>query len=200
MTSVLSGVRRILQALLLLAAFAVPLSRVVPSADAGIVPHSDLYLHRMNGAMADPVNVIFKGGNAATAAAAVQRVLRWKPASGSELQFWQQGQPAQTSTQLALDLGHGNRFHIRIEDAYTPNAAGEVLAGVHMDIRRTCGHIGGSFDDARDLVAHGFSSAGYPVTMISLGNTLPGRQCNGDMTGGDGWAAVIDLSGAPAAP
>src|SRR6059058_5193681 len=130
-----AGLPRRMSVPVLVVALLLPLLHVLPVADAGIVPRSDLYLHRLNGAPADPVNLIFAGGDTNAAAAAVQRVLGWRPASGSELLFWQEAEPALSSRQLALDLGHGSRFHIRIEQAYQPNPRGEVLAGVHLDIR-----------------------------------------------------------------
>jgi hypothetical protein len=191
---------RLLRLAIVVAALAVPLVRVLPTADAGVIPRGDMYLHRLNGATADPVNVIFRNGSSAQAAQAVQQVLGWSPTNGSELQFWRADEPPLTSLQLALDLGGGSRYHIRIEQAQAA-ANEDVLAGVHLDVRDTCGHIGQRFDEARDLLARGFENASYEVSTITLGNRQAGRQCNGSFTHGDGDAVIVNLARSePSAP
>ncbi len=177
----------------------VPFCSVVHAADASLVPRSDLYLHRSGGAIADPVNLIFVNTTGDRAAAAVERVLGWQPTGGSELLFWRAGEPALEPLQLGQGLGHGDRYHIRIEER-PGGTTGEVYAGVHHDIRAACGHLGRDFDAMRDDVAERFAAAGYAVARIDLGNTAPSRQCDGSFSNGDGVAAVIDLGSEPAPP
>lgn len=187
-------VRRLAVVLVMLA---LPFCSVLHTADASLVPRGDVYLHRSDGALADPVNLIFIAANGDEAAAAVERVLGWQPTGGSELLFWRAGEPALEPLQLGLSLGHGDRYHMRIE-ARHDESAGEVYAGVHHDVRAACGHLGREFDAMRDDVAASFADAGYAVSRIDLGNTAPSRQCDGSFSSGDGVAAVIDLGSAPA--
>lgn len=180
-----------------LAMLSVPFGSVLHTADASLISRSDLYLHRSDGALADPVNLIFVNANGNEAASAVEHVLGWQATSGSELLFWRAGEPALEPLQLGLSLGHGDRYHIRIEER-PGETAGEVYAGVHHDVRAACGHLGREFDAMRDQVSARFAAAGYAVSQIDLGNTQPSRQCDGSFSGGDGVAAVIDLGSAPA--
>jgi hypothetical protein len=113
--------------------------------------------------------------------------------------FWRAGEPAVDPLQLGHSLGHGDRYHIRIEQQLSAGD-GEVYAGVHHDIRAACGHLGREFDAMRDLVAARFAAAGYAVGRIELGNVQPSRQCDGSYSGGDGVAAIIDLGPAPEPP
>jgi hypothetical protein len=194
-----SGWRRGLQGLMVLAALIAPLASIASAADRGVATRFDLYLHRASGATADPVNVIFENADPETAANLIPQVLGWRPTSGSELLFWHVGVPALATRQFALDLGHGSRFHIRVDrTAFDDAGRMAVLAGVHLDVLTSCGHIGQQFDRARDLVAAGFAAAGYPVSHVQLGNAQPGLQCNGTFTNGDGSAVVIDLGAVPA--
>jgi hypothetical protein len=187
------------RAAVLLVMLAAPLWSVVRTADASLIARSDLYLHRAGGELADPVNLIFVHATGDGAAAAVERVLGWQPTSGSELLFWRAGEPALEPLQLGQSLGHGDRYHIRIEER-PGEATGEVYAGVHHDMRAACGHLGRDFDTMRDYVAERFAAAGYAVARVDLGNTEPSRQCDGSFSGGDGMAAVIDLGSAPSPP
>lgn len=154
----------------------------------------DPYLHRPDGGtLADPINLIFRGGDAATVAAVVQQVLGWQPVQGGGMTFIDGGQARPTAYQFGLDLGWGNRLHLRIETVTKTNAQTYVLAGVHRDDMTGCGHVGGAFNAARATVVRAFVAQDYAVTRIHLKNTEPGPQCNGSMTAGDGNAVVIDL-------
>lgn len=192
------GFRRSLQGLMVLAALVAPLASIASAADRGVATRFDLYLHRANGVAADPVNVIFENADPETAAELIPRVLGWRPTTGSELLFWHVGVPALATRQYALDLGHGSRFHLRVDRTAFDDAGHlAVLAGVHLDLMTGCGHVGQQFDAARDLVARGFAAAGYSVTRVQLSNAEPGRQCDGSFTSGDGSAIVVDLAAAP---
>jgi hypothetical protein len=153
----------------------------------------DPYLHRTSGALADPVNLIFRG-TLSQAEAAVPRVLGWQPVQGSMMVFYDHGQRLQTGAQFGLNLPGGSRFHLRLEAVTAAHGTKYVLAGVHRDDLAACGHVGHAFNAARDLVAGQFAQAGYTVTREYLGNTTPGRQCDGSFSAGDGSAAVIDLA------
>jgi hypothetical protein len=191
------AVRWLLRLTVLLVILMLPFWTVLHTADASLVSRSDLYLHRSGGAMADPVNLIFLHANGNEAEAAVERVLGWQPTSGSELLFWRAGEPALEPLQLGLNLGHGDRYHMRIEER-PGGTVDEVYAGVHHDVRAACGHLGREFDAMRDDVAARFAAAGYAVSQVDLGNTEPSRQCDGSFSSGDGVAAVIDLDSMPA--
>lgn len=155
----------------------------------------DLYIHRStSGAAADPVNLIFRSNNAGTVASTVAKVLGWNFVPGSGMSFIDAGATRPTTWQLGLDLGWGNRLHLRIESVTRADGQSYVLAAVHHDDMTGCGHIGGRFDDARFAVVHAFVAQGYVVTRLPMKNTEPGAQCNGSRTAGDGTIAVIDLS------
>jgi hypothetical protein len=160
----------------------------------------DPYLHRSSGALADPVNLIFRG-TLGQAEQAVPWVLGWQPVQGSMMVFYDHDEHLRTGAQFGLNLPGGSRFHLRLEAVTDAHGASYVLAGVHRDDLTACGHVGRAFNTARDLVAGQFAQAGYTVTREYLGNTTPGRQCDGSFTAGDGSAAVIDLaSGVQPAP
>lgn len=154
----------------------------------------DPYLHRSSGALADPVNLIFRG-SLSQAEAAVPHVLGWQPVQGSMMVFYDHGQHLRTGAQFGLNLPGGSRFHLRLEAVTGVRGASYVLAGVHRDDLTACGHVGRAFNAARDLVAGQFAQAGYTVTREYLGNTTSGQQCDGSFSAGDGTAAVIDLTG-----
>ena len=154
----------------------------------------DPYLSRTNGALADPINLVFLNASPNSAAAAVHRVLGWPVVVGSPMIFTDQGLRYPTGWQLGLNETRGSRLHMRIE-ALPPGAKQTyVLAAVHHDLGAACGHVGGRFDQERDLVAKAFAAAGYPVTDRIRGNTRQARQCDGSYTGGDGRIAYINLS------
>lgn len=160
----------------------------------------DPYLHRSSGALADPVNLIFRG-SLGQVEQAVPRVIGWQPVQGSMMLFYDHGEHLHSGAQFGLNLPGGSRFHLRLEAVTGAHGASYVLAGVHRDDLTACGHVGRAFNAARDLVAGQFAQAGYAVTREYLGNTTPGRQCDGSFTAGDGSATVIDLArGAPPAP
>ncbi len=159
-------------------------------------PGFDPYLHRTSGALADPVNLIFRGSLPAVEAA-VPLVLGWQPVQGSDMVFYDRGEHLHTAAQFGLNLPGGSRFHLRLEAVTDERGQVYVLAGVHRDDMTACGHVGRAFDAARDLVAGQFARAGYAVARTALGNTAPGRQCDGSFTAGDGSAAIIDLSSRP---
>ena len=164
-----------------------------PSAE--FVPNFDPYIYRMNGSAADPINLIFRVGDAERVAEAVQRVLGWRPVAGSPMLFRDRGQERPTVRHFGLVLGGGVRLHMRIEAITAADGQDYVLAAVHRDASVPCGHTGGAFDETRDLVAGAFAAAGYKVTRVRLGNTAAGRHCDGSTTGGDGAAAMIALDG-----
>jgi hypothetical protein len=157
----------------------------------------DLYLHRTDGQLADPINLVFRG-TLAEAAAAVPQVLGWKNVQGSPMLFYDHGRQLQTAAQFGFDLGGGSRYHIRLQAVQADNGRSYVLAGVHRDDMTACGHVGHVFSAARDIVADGFAAAGYHVSTLRLGNVEPGRQCDGTLSAGDGTAALIDLTRPPA--
>lgn len=164
--------------------------------DDGAAGRFDPYLHRVDGQIADPVNLIFRG-SVVQAAAAVQQVLGWQPVQGSAMTFFDRGQRLPTAAQFGHDLGGGSRYHIRLEAVRTANGRVYVLAGVHRDDMTACGHVGHVFNTARDLTASAFAGAGYRVASVRLGNTEPGRQCDGTLSAGDGTASLIDLGQPP---
>jgi len=154
----------------------------------------DPYIHRSSGQPADPVNLIFRGADADTAAQLAQRVLGWPVVAGSPMQFTDQGHDHPTAWQLGHDLGHGSRYHLRIEAIGAADGQSYTLAAVHRDDLVACGHVGRAFDEVRDIVVRAFADAGYSVSMVWLGNTEDGLQCDGSRTAGGGAAAIIDLS------
>lgn len=164
--------------------------------DRAPLGHSDGYLHRGDGQLADPVNLVFRG-TVAEASAAVPRVLGWKAMQGSPMLFYDRGRQVPTAAQFGFDLGGGVRYHIRLEAVQSEDGRPYVLAGVHRDDMTACGHVGQVFNTARDLVADGFAAAGYRVSTLHLGNTQAGRQCDGTLSAGDGSAALIDLTRPP---
>jgi hypothetical protein len=164
------------------------------AADNSVPGQFDPYLHRTSGELADPVNLIFRG-TMEQAAAAVPRVLGWQSVQGSEMVFYDHGAHFATGPQFGFDIGGGSRYHIRLEAVQDDDGQTYVLSGVHRDDSVACGHVGRAFDRMRDLVASAFTDAGYPVTTLHLGNSDPGRQCDGSFTFGDGTAAMIDLTG-----
>jgi hypothetical protein len=169
-------------------------SSLTHAARSGGTTRFDPYLHRTNGDLADPINLIFRGTDEAAVAQTVQRVLGWSRVQGSAMFFYDQGSTHQTAWQFGFDLGQGSRLHMRLEQAGTAGGHPYVLAGVHRDDLVACGHVGHFFDQERDAVATAFSSLGYKVTIRRLDNTRPGLQCDGSLTAGDGTAAIIDLS------
>jgi hypothetical protein len=158
----------------------------------------DPYVHRTDGPLADPINLIFYGGDADSVAATLHKTLGWPVVEGSPMTFFDHGAVRQTRWQLGQDLGRGNRWHLRVEAVSATDGQDYVLAAVHYDKAAACGHVGGQFDPARRKVVRALADAGYHVHAISLGNTEPGPQCDGTSTAGDGTVAVIDL--APVSP
>lgn len=153
----------------------------------------DPYLHRPTGEMADPVNLIFRGGDLRSADEAMQRVMGWPHVHGGDMTFNDQQFTRATGVQLGLDLGGGSRWHMRIEAVENVDGQSYVLAGVHRDDTMPCGHVGLAFNEARNMVADSFSRVGYSASLVRLQNTLPGHQCDGRLTNGDGLAVMIDL-------
>jgi hypothetical protein len=109
------------------------------------------------------------------------------------MDFYDQGRVHPVAWQLAQDLGNGSRYHMRIEAIGPTDGQSYTLAAVHRDDSVACGHVGRAFDQVRDLVVHAFEDAGYPVTMVWLGNIDDGPQCDGSRTSGGGAAAIIDI-------
>lgn len=155
----------------------------------------DAYIHRPTGEAADPINLVFRGADAATVAAELRDVLDWQTLQGSSMLFEDRGVTHTTGFQIGLDLNAMDRYHLRIESMPNDSDSPYVLAAVHRDLGTPCGHVGTDFDNARDTVAQAFASLGYRVRSWRLNNTLPGRQCDGSLTAGDGTVAVIDLAG-----
>lgn len=163
--------------------------------DAPVLPNQfDAYLHRVSGALADPVNLVFLNADPNSAAAAVHQVLGWPVIAGSPMVFFDQGERNPTGWQLGSELTRSSRIHMRIETLPPDSTQSYVLAGVHRDAGTACGHVGGAFDEERDLVARAFASDGYAVTAQWRGNTQPGPQCDGSFTAGDGTIVFIDLA------
>jgi hypothetical protein len=154
----------------------------------------DPYIRRENGSRADPINLLFRGGDADDIARAIEDVMGWRPIEGSAMGFFDGGKLLPTAHQLGLDLNPTARFHLRIEDAAPEDGREFVLAAAHRDDSVGCGHVGRAFDDTRDLIARAFYEAGYPVFYVRLGNVAPAPHCDGSLTGGDGDAVIIDLS------
>ncbi len=157
----------------------------------------DGYIHRMNGALADPVNVIFVTSSPDAAAAAVHHVLGWSVLDGSGMTFIDQGVREPVAWQMGMQVNRGSRWHMRIEHAAHSGSQAYVLAAVHRDDDSACGHVGTAFDRARRVVGTAFANAGYDVTILQLANSRPGPQCDGSYTAGDGTAVVIDLTKPP---
>jgi hypothetical protein len=171
-------------------------SAAVPALEAptGFEP----YIYRASGERADPVNVIFLHTDGTTASAATQRVLGWRSIVATGMTFKQKGGGARpTSRQLAADLSPSSRYHMRIQAVPLSDTQTYVLASVHRDETVVCGHVGRGFDETRDLVAHAFAEAGYPIAYVSLENTNSGLHCDGSRVAGDGRAVLIDLSRFP---
>lgn len=164
------------------------------TASSPVALQFDPYIHRVDGAPADPINLIFYGADADAVAAAVHRVLGWPVADGSPMLFVDQGITFKTAWQLAQPVSRSARFHLRIEAVGAAANQDYVLAAVHRDDDAACGHVGTAFDETRQRVATGFANAGYSVSEVRLGNTNSGPQCDGSFTAGDGTAAVIDLT------
>ncbi len=165
------------------------------ASSTGLPGSFDPYIHRAGSEPADPINLIFVGGDADTVAQAAQQALGWPVVAGSPMDFIDQGRVHPTAWQLGDDLGHGSRYHLRIESITAADGQSYTLAAVHRDDSVACGHVGRAFDQARDIVAHAFAGAGYRVTMVWLGNTNDGPQCDGSRTAGGGETAIIDLGG-----
>jgi hypothetical protein len=175
-------------------------SQATGSASGPVALPFDPYVHRTNGPLADPINLIFYGADPDSVAATLHKVLGWPVTDGSPMIFVDHGAVRPTRWQLGQDLGRGNRWHIRIESVSADDGQDYVLAAVHYDKATACGHVGGQFNSARRRVVRALADAGYTVHAISLDNTEPGPQCDGTSTAGDGTVAVIDLAKAPAAP
>jgi hypothetical protein len=152
------------------------------------------YLYRTNGQPADPVNLVFRAGDGRDVADAVGRVLGWLPVNSTPMFFHDADKTWPTGWQYNLPLAAGARFHLRIEAVTPADRRSYVLAAVHQDRPAGCGHLGMEFDAMREYVARAFARAGYRVETTTLGNTLPGRQCDGTYTAGDGQLSVIDLT------
>ncbi|HZQ37263.1 MAG TPA: hypothetical protein VFD32_15135 [Dehalococcoidia bacterium] len=163
------------------------------ASSTGLPGSFDPYIHRAGGEAADPINLIFRGADADTAARIAQQLLGWPVVAGSPMDFFDEGHAHPTAWQLGGDLGHGSRYHLRIEATGATDGQSYTLAAVHRDDSVACGHVGRAFDQVRDIVAHAFADAGYRVTMVWLGNTNDGPQCDGSRTAGGGEAAIIDL-------
>lgn len=157
----------------------------------------DQYIHRDSGDAADPINLIFVTTNADIAAEKVHEVLGWTVLDGSPMSFLDDGVSRPTAWQMGIQFSRASRWHMRIEQVNRDGPGAYVLAAVHRDDDSACGHIGIAFDRARRVVATAFSDAGYPVTILDLGNTNRGLQCDGSYTAGDGSVVVIDLTSPP---
>jgi hypothetical protein len=155
----------------------------------------DPYLYRTSGARADPINLVFRAPTGAAVAAAVTQVLGWRQLAGSPMTFLDRDQQRPTGYQFGADLGGGSRLHMRIERVTAEDGQTYVLAAVHRDDSRACGHVGHAFDEVRDLVANTFAGAGYTVTAFQIGNTASGPHCDGSVTPSDGVVDLIDLGG-----
>ena len=156
-----------------------------------------LYLRRMDGRSADPVNVIFTGERHATAAGLhVARALRWTAVPGSDMAFTDHGVTRWAELQLGTGPRGGLRRHLRLAGSQGESERWGMytLAAVHHDIEVPCGHLGAGFDEERDALAAAMEAVGYRVTWLWLGNDGPVEHCDGSRTHGDGWAAVIELS------
>jgi hypothetical protein len=169
------------------------LAELVSAGSPNLPTGFDPYLHRPSMAVADPVNLVFLNADPDQVAAAVRAVLGWQPIPGSPMLFLVHDQVLPTRWQLGTSLGGGSRAHLRVQDAAPGGERSFVLAAVHRDDPVSCGHVGRAFDEMRDLVAGAFSAAGYPVTLVSVGNTGTARHCDGTVNGGDGRVAIIDL-------
>lgn len=154
----------------------------------------DPYLRRPSMAVADPINLVFLNTDPDGVAAAVRAVLGWQPIPGSPMLFLVHDRVLSTRWQLGVGLGGGSRVHMRVQDAAPEGDRSFVLAAVHRDDPVPCGHVGRAFDEMRDLVANAFAAAGYPVSVVSVGNAATARHCDGTVNGGDGRVAIIDLS------
>lgn len=165
------------------------------ASSTGLPGAFDPYIHRVGGEPADPLNLIFRGGDADTVARLTQQLLGWPVVAGSPMEFIDQDHPHPTAWQFGYDLGHGSRYHLRIEAIGAADGQSYTLAAVHRDDSVACGHVGRAFDQVRDIVAQAFENAGYRVTIVWLGNTNDGPQCDGSRTAGGGEAAIIDIGG-----
>lgn len=155
------------------------------------------YIERQDGSAADPINLVFIGATADSAADAVHAVLGWTPVRGAPMFFRDHGVLRPAAWQLGVPSTHGARLHLRIEATASSGRRSYVLASVHRDDAVACGHVGRGFDQARRLVASAFAQAGYQVTLVQLGNTAPGPQCDGSASAGDGVVAVVHLGPQP---
>jgi hypothetical protein len=120
-------------------------------------------------------------------------VLNWPEVEGSSMTFVDQGRAVPTGRQLGLDLGNGGRLHIRVAATPAGDEQAYVLAAVHRDDVKDCGHVGRATDEMRDYVAYAFAQAGYTVRRVALGNITPGDHCDGSRPVSDGYAAVIEM-------
>jgi hypothetical protein len=157
----------------------------------------DPYIHRVTGAPADPVNIIFLTSSPDTVAADVHKVLAWDVVDGSPMLFVDNGASQPIAWQMGIQFTRSSRWHMRIEQVTHDGTNAYVLAAVHRDDDAPCGHVGTAFDKARRVVGSAFANAGYDVTKLQLGNTQSGLQCDGSYTAGDGTALVIDLTKPP---
>ncbi len=162
--------------------------------DAELPTGFNPYIHRASGTRADPVNLIFRGASTEAVAQSVTRVLGWSDVPGSAMMFVRRDGQRISGRQFGLDLGGGTRLHLRVEAVGADEGQTFVLAAIHRDDWAGCGHVGGAFDEARDIVAQAFAAAGYHVTSVPLANTESGRHCDGSWTHGDGAATLIDLT------
>jgi hypothetical protein len=161
------------------------------------------YLRRSDGRSADPVNVIFVGEREAQRVALLLvGVMRWAPIPGSDMAFVERGTLRWTQLQLGA-VAPGARKHIRLAGAEQESArwGSYTLAAVHRDVDVECGHVGAAFDEERNALAQHLGAAGYSISWLRLGNDGPVEHCDGRLTRGDGWVAVVDLRrDAPATP
>lgn len=187
---------------LLLVGLAVAVLAGLPSSGEGRIARADdpafdfgLYLRRSDGQSADPINVIFIGEqDAAAVALRLAGRLLWVPIQGDDMAFTVKGNTRWAEVQLGTVAAGMLRKHIRIAGAASSERWGSyVLAGVHRDLAVSCGHVGFAFNEERDDLAAAMREAGYSVSWIQLGNDAPVQHCDGAVSHGDGWAAVIDL-------
>jgi hypothetical protein len=196
-----AGIISAVAAVAVAAALALPSTRSNVRADMFEAPFG-LYIHRADGRPADPVNVVFIGErDTAAIALRLATALRWTRVEGSDMTFFERGQPRRTEIQSGRGLGPGSRQHIRLTGAREPAESWGpyALAAVHRDLTVPCGHIGVAFDEERNALAAAMGEAGYRVTWLRLGNDGPIEHCGGAVNRGDGWAVVIDLRTGPGA-
>ena len=158
----------------------------------------DPYLYREGGERADPVNLVFQvnNGHATTEAAmlAITKVLGWPDMLGSEMTFREDGRDWPTASHLGIDLAGGVRVHMRVQRVAVDDQKTYVLAAVHRDDIRTCGHVGRAMDEMRDFVGRSFARSGYSVKTLLLSNSDPAKHCDGSLTTTDGFATLIEIT------